>query len=50
MKGHKFVKLSVDDLHNGTGVIIKLDEKTDTICICMSMKEIIIFPIIEGDE
>ena len=50
MKGHKFVTVSTDDLLNGTCVIVKLDEKTDTICICRNMKELTIFPYVEEDD
>lgn len=49
MKGHKFVNVNTDSLLDGTCVIIKFDEKTDTICICRDMKELKIFPYIEED-
>ena len=49
MKEHKYVKISTDDLLNGTGIVVNLDIKTDKIVICRDMKELTIFPYVEED-
>ena len=42
---HKFVKIPVEDLMYGTGVIVNLDTKTNKICVIKNLKDLIIFPI-----
>ena len=50
MKGHKFIKISTDELLDGTGVIVNLDYKTDKIIICRDLKEITVFPYVDDDQ
>lgn len=42
---HKFVKIPVEDLLYGTGIIVNLDTKTNKICVIKNLKDLIIFPI-----
>lgn len=42
---HKFVKIPVEDLLYGAGVIVNLDTKTNKICVIKNLKDLTIFPV-----
>ena len=45
MKEHKFITITTDELLDGTCITVELDMKTNKICICRNLKELIIIPI-----
>ena len=47
ISGDKFIRISKDELHSGTGKIIKFDVNTNKICIVNNKNDIMVFPISE---
>ena len=46
----KFTEIFFEEIPNGTGIITRLDTPSDKICIIMSDKRLILFPVIEEEH